>query len=163
MTRLSSYSQLAIASPRKKLPCRQLLSLQCSVSRDNVGLLKDFLAHLSWLVDVLGSLGNFLDPDGVVEAGVLSVDILKPLVLTDDLNDILVDELSDFVLRVDSTSTDVVGGKLEHVLGDELADLLENGDEVFISSRNLFMLLKATLLENAVKCACLICRLSGAV
>ena len=134
MTRLSSYSQLAIASPRKKLSCRQLLSLQCSVSRDNVGLLKDFLAHLGWLVDVLGSLGNFLDPDGVVEAGVLSVDILKPLVLTDDLNDILVDELSDFVLRVDSTSTDVVGGKLEHVLGDELADLLENGNEVLVTS-----------------------------
>ena len=54
-------------------------------------------------------------------------------------------------------------GVLENILGDELAELLKNWDQILVSGRDLIVLLEATILKDAVEGARLVGRLTRAV
>ena len=53
--------------------------------------------------------------------------------------------------------------QLEDIRSDKCAHLVENWREILISSRDLRMLLEATILQDAVKGVCLVNRLTTAM
>ena len=125
-----------------------------SVSLLDAGHLEELGAEVVWLVDPAGLallLGDLVEPVLVGQARLGAVDFLKPDVLSQLLQLVLVDQVLALALVVDDAHAAVLVGQREHVDGDEVAELAEDGDDVLVAGTDLLVGLQAALLKDRVE------------
>jgi len=134
------------------------------VTDGNVGFGKDLLAHGLCVENPIGLFANFLDPFITLKARLCTKYLFKPLLFAYNLDAILMKKLSNIVFTVEITAFDTCGlCHIENIPGCELAYLVEHGDEVFITRRDLSVVFEPTILQYAVESVCLVYGLTTAV
>ena len=96
-------------------------------------------------------LGNSLEPFVVVQAGVAAEHFVEPLVLSQNLVELTVGK-SLLLISVHVLALSTSFSKCENVNSDELAELLKDRLEVFVTGRDLLVSLEATLLQDCIEC-----------
>jgi len=124
----------------------------------DAGLLEDLGAELINGEDPLGLLlGDLLEPLFSVEARVGFEDSLEELVFNEDVHVIGSDHVAAlFVVVVVGDPVAELVRQLEDVLGAEAGQADEIRLEVLVVGCDLSVLLDATILQDAVKCLCLV-------
>ena len=76
----------------------------------------------------------------------MTIDIVKPLLISNDLKIFVVKDLPDATFIESKIGLTTLSCEIEDVLRHELAHLGEDGDEILITGRDLFMRLQTAVL-----------------
>lgn len=117
----------------------------------DLGLGEDAPPELYRVEHPVAHRGHLLEPAGVLEARLRAIDVLKPLLLTDDLQVLFVEQLLDLVLRVGHGGLASGLRQGEDVLGHEAGHLVEDGNEVLVAGADLLVGLQAAVLQDPVQ------------
>ena len=127
-------------------------------------LSKELLADILRNEDPVCCRGHFLRPGFARQARLCAKHVLKPVLFTNHLNNVLIEKLVFVFFRVDVFGHNArFFCQLENICCCELTNLVEDRGKVFVASRDLVVLLKATFLQNAEERIRLVNWLSTAV
>ena len=112
---------------------------------------EESLAHLSCIKDPFALLLDFSKPLVVVETRRRPIDLLKPLVFTNDNQIVLFKQLFNLCLSVDISCGAGIFSKIKDITSGKFANRLENWLEVLVSGGDLRVSLEATVLQEAVE------------
>ena len=124
---------------------------------------EESLAHQSCIKDPFALLLNFSKPLIVVETRSRPIDILKPLVFTNDNQIVIFKQFFNLCLSVNITCGAGILCKIKDITSGEFANRLENWLEVLVPGGDLRVSLEATVLQEAVERLRFVHRLASAV
>ena len=113
------------------------------------GLGEELLAGIIAVENPVTDRGNFLHPLVALESRLHIVDVFEPLVFLKWLDLFL--QLLLLFFSVSNSGKTGIDSEFENINSRKVADLDPNRLKVFIASSDFFMLLEATVLENAEK------------
>ena len=113
------------------------------------GLGEELLAGVIAVEDPVTNSGDFLHPLVALESRLHIIDVFEPLVFLEGLD--LFHQLLLLFFGVRNCGETGIDSEFENINGREVADLDPNWLKVFVASSDFFMLLEATVLENAEK------------
>ena len=112
---------------------------------------EDAFSELNWREDPVADIWDFLKPSIVHQARRVTIDRVKPLLFSNDLEIFVVEEFPDATFIECKVGLTAHPCEIEDVLRHELAHLVEDGDEILITSRDLFVCLQTAFLQDTVK------------
>lgn len=112
---------------------------------------KDASSHVLGAENPFSFFLYLANPKVVVKTGLGAVDAVKPLLFAKLLNGIFLEHLVHLKLLVHADDAAFVSCKVKDFLGDEGAELLEDGDQVLVRGRDLGVVGKPTILQDTVE------------
>ena len=81
----------------------------------------------------VSGLGYLFEPSFISETRLVSVDVVEPLLFSDDLKILFVENLPNIGVRVGEVGFAASLSEVENVLSHELGHLVEDWNEVFVA------------------------------